>query len=142
MPILVTSYAGADWVARGPWKGKTMSPLGHAVADVLGVVYRGIYHLQPAAIDACDWSSIYRVRIAVLSDLCTYDGDELTRLVVLCHDMLLRLEVAPAGPQRLGLSFFQRARRTAGSIGERMPTLEDHAAMIRRDYTITEDAAP
>lgn len=141
MMRLRMQYAGAEWIAHNSrMQAGSMSPLGIVVADALGFVYRGIYHLPPSLLERVEWFDERYIAISVPRDLCTWDGNELTRLVVICHDLMLRMEVDPAGPYHLRLSFYQRRART-GSISARMPTLEEHAAMIRAGYTIDDDTA-
>lgn len=54
--------------------------------------------------------------------LSTFDGDMLTRLVVLSHSKLMRAEVSRAG-MRLRIAVWKR--QATGSLFERHPSLED-----------------
>lgn len=76
-------YAGADWV-EGALRVKC-SPLGREVADVLGQAFLGIYHVSREA-KRVDWSDTRIIEFRYGRSLATYDADELTRLVVLCHE--------------------------------------------------------
>lgn len=132
-------FAGADHLAR---QGVDLSPLGATVAEALGYVWRGIYHLRPSLLERVKWANPRCVCISVPTGLDTWDDDRLTRLVVVCHDLGLRLEVDAAGPKYLRLTFYQRLKRE-GPISERMPTLDDHVASIREGYEVvptSEDA--
>lgn len=83
-------FAGADWLvgdARRP-----VSALGREVADVLGDVLAGLYHL-PDAHDN-DWTTESFVEILWGGDLSTFDADALTHLVVEAHDRCLRLSIS------------------------------------------------
>lgn len=86
-------YSGADWL-QSQFKDKKLSPLARKVADILGQVYRGIYHLN--RIDDQDWFSICGVRVFLdsVGELATYDGSELTTLVMLCHEQSIRLSIS------------------------------------------------
>lgn len=136
-PRLLMSYAGSEWVERGIWKDKPMSPLGRAAADVLGLAYKGIYHLPGGCLRKVNWGHPHYVQVSVFKDISTWDDSELTRLVVVCHDLLLRLDVNPAGSFHLRLGFSQRRTRT-GSIMDRIPTIEEHVTLIRRQYEIAD----
>lgn len=134
-------YAGSEWISANAKTGsRPLSALGINVADALGFVYRGIYHLPMGVLVSADWSNGRTVAVSVPADLCTWDGNELTRLVVVCHDLMLRMEVSPVGPYYLRLTFFQRRTRV-GSIVDRLPTIEEHISMIR-GYEILETVDP
>lgn len=146
-PTLRHEWSGADWLEHNLAAAKRLrrkiatkgevSPLGRIVADVLGLVYRGLYHLDDRALMRVDWSDDYIIQIAVPKDLAIWDFDELTQLVVVCHDLCLRLSVSPHGPRSLKLTFHQRDGRE-GPFTHRLPTMEDHVEMIRSLYTATE----
>jgi hypothetical protein len=109
-----------------------MSPLGESVADLLGDVWRGIYHLDTPALQRVDWMDDYSIRfILSYRNLATWDGQELTMLVVLSHDRLLRLDIDAVAPHRIELLFHQR-KEWNGDISEGMPTVEQHIGMIRK----------
>jgi len=74
--------------------------------------------------------------------LATFDFDLLTRLVVLCHDAALRLEVSAANPHNVRLSFWQRQR--TGGMSKRHPTMEEathgirHGSEFEREHRLRE----
>lgn len=126
---MATKFSGADWL-KSVTK-KEMSPFGEEVADLLGQVYAGIYHIQDEVLHPrAEWSNANRIEIVVYGDLSTYDFDILTKLVVLCHDHAIRFTVAPASNKHLRL-LFHRRQRESKHISERHPTLEDAAQGIR-----------
>jgi len=126
----MSEYSGSNWIKTS--LKKEMSPLGEKVADLLGDVWRGIYHLETPALRRVDWLSTDYIRF-VLSwrSLATWDGQELTLLVVLSHDRLLRLDIDALAPHRIELLFHQR-KEWANDISEGMPTMEQHIEMIRK----------
>jgi hypothetical protein len=124
-------YSGSEWIKKEFSVG--MSPLGTAVADLLGDVWAGIYHLDSGALKRVDWHHPFFIDITLRGSLSTFDSDHLTALVVLSHDRMLRMTVEPAAPRYLRLTFHQRHTRT-GSMMERIPTIEDHIAAIRSRY--------
>lgn len=125
-------YAGADWV-------KEMfhiepSPLGSAVADLLGDLAFGIYHLNPRSLRKVEWADPYVIIFNLdHHTLANFDPDGLTRLVVLSHDRLLRVQVKGKAPSIVELMFHQRDVRE-GPMSHRLPTIETAVARIRADY--------
>jgi len=121
-------YSGAEWIKRD--LKKEMSPLGEAVANLLGRVYLGIYHLPSQALSRVDWSSTYCIEYTHYGDLSTVDGINLTALVVFAHDKMIRVSIRGCGPGYLQMQFHQRDTRT-GNMSERYPTIEDHVKFLR-----------
>jgi len=122
-------YAGADWVKLS-LKVKDMSPLGESVADLLGCVFLGIYHLPSSSLRRVDWSNKEYIEYHLhWHGLATVDSRELTALVVLAHDRMLRIDITALAPHLLKLCFWQRKREGGGSV--RCPTMEDHIKTIR-----------
>jgi hypothetical protein len=60
----------------------------------------------------------------------TFDYSDLTRLVVLAHDRMIRVEVRPGGKSALKFCMWKRHMRE-GAMHERHPTIEDATASIR-----------
>lgn len=127
-------YAGARWIKSS--LKKEMSPLGEAVANLLGRVFKGIYHLRTVSLEKVDWSNDLWIEFTYTGDLSTVDFRNLTELVVFAHDEMIRVSLQGCGPGYLKMLFHQRESRT-GSVSERYPTIEDHIAAIRQ----TEQAA-
>lgn len=129
----MSQYAGANWIKRQSY-GENMSPLGEVVADFLGDVFAGIYHLDPKALSRVDWSNNHHIEFSLgWRCLSTTDYDELTRIVVLGHDRMIRIQIDASTHKYLRLMFHQRSSRT-GDYSTRYPTMEDHVAEIRAQY--------
>ena len=118
------TYAGNEWI-KSSFKVE-MSPLGEAVADLLGVLYQGIYHIDSARLKKVDWSNDHHIAIVLPSNgFATVDFGRLTHLVILCHDRLIRCEIKGKSPWGyMELMFHARKSRT-GKLSERHPTIED-----------------
>lgn len=114
-----------------------MSAGGHALLDernmtdaqrecvgLLCRVFRGRHHV-PARIYTCGRG----IKCNVRAGLSTVDFDYLTRLVVLAHDMCIRVEIVSSGPGRVGVVLHKRQRY--GDIYERHPTIEDAIEKVR-----------
>ena len=126
-------YAGSEWIKRNVAKDIEMSDLGIAVADLLGDCFLGIYHLNYTSLGKVEWDNQRWIEVTVRHIMATVDGDELTRLVVLSHDRLLRVEMRGIGPGYIRLSFNQRDTRK-GTLMERVPMLEDHVKKLREHF--------
>ncbi len=132
-------YAGAGWIKKHPY-GQNISLLGEQVADLLGDVWAGIYHLDNRLLAKTDWSDSYFIKVQISDGIATFDGPLLTWLAVLAHDRLLRLQISAVCNGRLALEFHQRKGRTGG-LSARLPTIEEHIASIRKFHpTPTETA--
>jgi len=65
--------------------------------------------------------------------LATYDFNRLTRLVVMAHDMSIRVEIVPVRNNIMKICIWKRKRGTIkdGLMSQTHPTLEDHITVIR-----------
>lgn len=122
---------GAERINKNYANGK-ISKLGENVADLLNDVWCGIYHIDGKSLSKVDWTNNDWIRISIYGGLYSYDDDKLTRLVVLAHDRCLRLEINPCNFNHLELLFHQRDR--VADFYHRMPTMEDHLALIRKNH--------
>ena len=125
-------FAGADWVELS-MRVRNMSRLGRKVADILGVVYAGIYHIDQRALDKGDWSHQGYIEIKLRDTLSTYDLDRLTALVIACHDAAVRVEIDGNSWHMLLLRFHER-KRESDSMWERHPTIEQVVAGWREQF--------
>ena len=80
-----------SWHLRYWCKGKEPSELGWRAADLLSEWVGGLHHL-PANGERVDWSNPFVIAVNLRGvGLSTFDGDQLTRLVLLSHDKLVRI---------------------------------------------------
>lgn len=130
---ITSDHRGADWLrSAGITK---ISPLGTRVANLLGHLFKGLYHIDTEAIKA-DWSSDHHIKVSFAGELATWDANQLTELVVMAHDAAIRVSVRPYGPRNLLLLFHPRKRN--GGTFERHPSLEDHVSQLRSHYTVND----
>lgn len=127
-------YSGSDWI-KDSLGVKNISPLGIEVADLVGNVWRGIYHLPTSSLKKVEWSNTDTMSIVVSSYLSTWDSNLLTILVILSHDRMLRLEIEGVGPGYMRINFSKREIRE-GSTSKCLPTIEDHIKLIRNHYKV------
>ena len=135
LPLPPLDPAPAAWLRAG---GHEVSPLGARAAAVLAVAFGGVHNLPSCSRGRTDWSHGHRVEVLIDRALSTWDGSELTRLVVAAHDAAVRVTVEPRTFRHLVLVFHHRAR--AGHWAERHPTLDDAAEHVRRGYALPHHA--
>ena len=128
----MSNYAGAEWLERQlEYDGKKVSDFGRKVADLLGDAFGGIYHIDEFLFKKkVDWSNTWHIQISYNRDLATFDFNTLTRLVVLCHDRCIRMNIKPASPGYLYLQFWPRDGRE-GDVSKRHPTIETAIELVR-----------
>jgi hypothetical protein len=123
-------YAGADWLIKS-YPDLKPSPLGVKVADMLGMVWSGLYHLDPRIIKKTNWADPYCISVLIQQSLATADWQDLTELVILCHDFAVRMDLAPH-MRYLRLFFHQRTRE--GHYNQRHPTIEEAVLKCRERW--------
>lgn len=118
-------HQGSAWVVESMiCPEEVLSPLGKTVADLLGDLFHGLYHLPIKHLRRVNWQSPYYIRIPVKpSAFSTYDFDRLTEFVFLCHEYCVRGAIAPCNGQYVYLEFTPRQRE--GRFSERHPTLSE-----------------
>ena len=101
------TYAGANWLLRQP-AVKNVSELGQDVADVLGQVFSGIYHLDNTSLfhERTNWSDEQRIEIVVLG---TMTLQQLNTLVTECRARSVYVELSGASNRYIRLAFWRAA---------------------------------
>lgn len=128
--VHIPKYAGAAWLekARTYWKGhkEPMSDLARDVADMLGQVYGGLYHMDDSSLMRAEWHNDHRISVVVYdggANLGTYDGSALATLVILCHLLNVKLLIEAASPRHVRLTFIRVGKW--GYARESHPNLDD-----------------
>ena len=121
---------GVQWI-KGCRPDQEFSELGMKVAGILDRVFRGIYHRQNEVLHKrVQWDNPNWIEVVTSKSFATYDGNELTQLVILCHDDCIRLEIDGASNGYVRLMFSPRKRPTS-SIFDRHPTIEQAIESVR-----------
>lgn len=108
-----------------------ISRIGAKTADILDYVFQGIYHVETSSLKKATWDAAYYAMIRIAyRHWSTYDTDTLTRLVVIAHEMCVRVEINPCNPTHLELLFHERQRN--GDISERHATIESAIEKCRK----------
>lgn len=108
------------------------SDLGLEVAEFISDLVGGFHRIESDLRDKVDWTNEYHIEVPWPSyhNLATVDYNLLTKLVVMSHDRMLRVEVNPRAHRWLTLLFHKRQSRE-GHLFQRMPSIEHHIALIR-----------
>lgn len=110
----------SEWLRR---QDVEVSEFGAKVADLVGELFEGIYHIGAQALKA-DWSRRGFVSVVVPDfHFSTYDSSLLTHLVILAHTRNIRAEIKAASPRYLRLQFMPVTR--SGFFVDRHPTLRE-----------------
>lgn len=118
-------------------KGQEPSEAGYRVADLLDIALGGLHHLDRNAASKADWTDPHFVALNWrYPNLATFDGEVLTRLVFLAHDLCIRIEIDAAKARVPRLYFHPRHGRTGG-FSARHPTLESQIESWRSNHPIT-----
>lgn len=127
-------YQGANWI-EAALKPKEMSELGKKVADLLGDLFLGIYHLDSDKLKAVDWSNTHHIEFALgWKSLSTYDDSHLTHLVLLAHQRAIRVQISPRSNHYLTLIFHQRESGMKHEWHKRHPTIEEAIMAFDKHY--------
>ncbi len=86
-------FSGSSWVENS-YKCK-LSPRIRDVMDVIGQVWAGIYHINCSLWTKELLETRKFVLLKLTSPIATYDDSVITGLVILCHDLAIRLEIRP-----------------------------------------------
>ena len=116
---------------RKGWKvqPETLTEFQRKVCDIIGMVGGGIYN-APIAHSTIDWSYGFGGASVVWKhDMASFDFNELTALVFLCHEARIRCSVCSAGPRQLRISFWQRSHE--GDMAKRHPNIDEAVTAFR-----------
>lgn len=129
------SYAYMDhagWVERSLRPSQKMSGLGKTVAGIIGYVGNGVYN-SPININKTDWTDPYYIKVMWGKYLTNWDWCDLSKLWVVCHRKMVRVEINPCSPTHLKLEFWQRKTRRGGTA-EIIPDCEEMIKMIDAEF--------
>jgi hypothetical protein len=98
-------HSGADWMAKQNCF-KSPSALGIKVADILGQVYLGIYHIDNSVTNKkVDWGNKSEISVTISSELATFDSAELTFLIFCCIELNVSVQISGVFKGYLKLTF-------------------------------------
>ena len=115
------------------FKGQ-ISELGYRVLDLIDVLVQGLHHFDASVAKKVDWSDPDFIEVKWrFHGMSTFDFSHLTRLVLLSHDKMVRVELNPQASGMFNFLFHGRHSREGG-MSERFPTIETVLAKWRETY--------
>jgi hypothetical protein len=66
-------------------------------------------------------------------DHADWDNCDLSKLWILCHRLMVRVEINPCTPRHLKLEFWQRKTRE-GDISRRLPDCEEMIKLVDSEF--------
>jgi len=122
-----------EWLQRITTKSD-FSDLGGKVAYFLDTLF-GLHHLSTTSLKKVDWNNKNHTEFVYHRSLATVDDNDLTRLVVIAHQMMLRVSIEGIGPGYLRIMFHEStSRNREDGIFKWCPTAIDHVKMIAKYY--------
>ncbi len=112
-----------------------LNEFGERVANLLGDVWYGIYHLPEDHLAKVEWDNPYCMTLSIRDELATFDDAKLTNLVILAHEYSLRVAVRPKSQQTIELIFHPR-ERGAKEFTKRHPSIEEAVKNCREHFGI------
>lgn len=113
--MLNDTRTGPGWIAANLPAGrkeKGLSPLGVAVAKVLGRLYSGIFHYKSEVLhERVHWDDDYVIEVVFFGSVSTWPGDRLGPLLKLCDDNDLHIGIQPASPRHLRFVFHHKPKK-------------------------------
>lgn len=114
--------------------GKCDAPSEIAIKAVyiLSRIHHGLHHCPKVLkkVKPEDWDQPYYFECQHYDELATCDGGELTTLVILAHDLGVRVAVEGVGPNYMRLIFHPRKSRD-GRMDQRHPSIEESVERVR-----------
>lgn len=116
---------------RRGWSGAPdqLNPFQRTCMHILGIVGNGIYN-APISWETIEWGGDRWMRVAWRSDLSTFDGAELSKLVFLAHECRIRVSIGAANFRNVEIILHRR--QAGGGIAERHPDMTQMMETMRR----------
>lgn len=121
-----------DYHAKYHNKGEQLSPIAYQALYILSRLYAGLHHCPDVLhrVKKGVWSNPHWFECTIDCELATWDFSKLTLLVILAHDMCVRVSIKGCGPRCMKLMFHPRKGRE-GRMSERHPTIEQAIVHVR-----------
>jgi len=104
---------------------------------ILNRLYLGLHHCYDVIhrLTPKDCADPYFLKVTIYGKggLATWDFDQLTRLVIMAHELCMRVEITSCNMQYLHLAFSQRETRE-GDICKRHPSIEEAVERVRANW--------
>ena len=121
-----------EWLTGEGYKGE-FSEVGQRTAVLFNRLW-GLHHLHRTSLRKVNWGNDYVIEFVYNRELATFDFDSLTVLVVLAHQLMLRVNITGAAPGYLRIQVHKRTTRTEGRMYERCPHIGDVVERLVKAY--------
>ena len=101
-----------------------LSEIGAKTAIILTKLFQGMHHIPKSQIEKMNWEHDRFLSFTYGGSMATFDGNMLTRLVILAHEYKVRVEITPCNFKYFTINFHNRINRN-GRYYERHPTVKD-----------------
>jgi hypothetical protein len=117
---------------RRGWKPlpEKLSEFQSKVIDIVGMVGGGIYNANICSPEKIDWDYGNGVSLTWNQELATWDFDQLSRLVFLCHAARIRCSLSAVAPRKIRMCFWQR--KATGDMAVRHPNLDEAVTAFKQ----------
>lgn len=126
----MTNPRREEAVARLRHAGCAVSAFGEIAAEFVDRLYGGMHHF-PSDVKKPEWSSDCTVAWSHYGEMASFDAAELTRAVLLAHDLGVRFAVRGIGPGYLRVTLHKRDVPNTFSGSDPHPTMEARLANWR-----------
>lgn len=110
----------AAWASDDQWE----------CCEFLRDLFGGFHHMRLENVKDYGMGIAYSIRYP---QMATADNSQLTRMVFMAHDRMIRVELNGSGPAMIKLCLWKRHKRE-GQLRERHATVEDALALHRQHH--------
>lgn len=113
-------------------EGKEISSIAKKALTILSITFGGLHHIPSSRLKKFPWFDQWMCELLLAENLSTYDSNRLTTLLILAHELSVRIEILPCNPHYLKIQFHERVRD--GDFSQRHPTIEKAVSDLRETF--------
>lgn len=104
-------------------KGQKLSSIAEKSLIILSYTFGGIHHLDWKQRQKFRYTDEINTDYVLYGNMATWDSNQLTTLVVLAHELAVRVRIAPHSFKYLKITFWERTRE--GQNHNRHPSMDE-----------------
>ena len=105
-------------------EGKEISSIAKKALTIISYLEHGLHHVSWKQREKFQYFDEHSFIYSRFGNMATYDSSELTTLVVLCHELAVRVEISSIGFRYIKMLFTER-QREGKSMYERHPSIDE-----------------
>lgn len=105
-------------------KGVEISSLAKKALTIISYLEGGLHHVSSTQKEQFDYKATNDFVYKRFGSMATYDASHLTTLVILAHELAVRIEVSSLGFKYWKISFYERSK-TGQRMYERHPSIDE-----------------